>query len=88
MVKKNDFRYPVPSQPVTKHSHRPLVVHKRSAREVLVLWYPRAAGVPRPSPSPPEWRTPLFHFPTLTELSAMQVIQKTLDSGGGQLTKL
>ena len=27
MVNKNDFRYPVPSQPVTKHSHIPLV-HK------------------------------------------------------------
>ena len=30
-VKKNDCRYPVPSQPVSKHSHTPLV-HKRSAR--------------------------------------------------------
>ena len=31
-VKKNDCRYPVPSQPVTKeHSHIPLV-HERSAR--------------------------------------------------------
>ena len=35
MVKKNNFRYPVPSQPVTKHSHRPQV-HKRSASKVVV----------------------------------------------------
>ena len=46
-----------------------------------------------PTPTPPEWRTPLFkQFPTLlTELqllSAMQLIQKAHDSGGGQLTKL
>ena len=34
-VKKNDCRYPIPSQPVTKHSHIPLV-HKRSAGEVVV----------------------------------------------------
>ena len=38
MVKKNDFRYHVPSQPVTKHSHIPLV-RKRSAREVLAACF-------------------------------------------------
>ena len=31
----SDCRYPVPSQPVTKHSHIPLV-HKRSASKVVV----------------------------------------------------
>ena len=35
MVNKNDFRNLVPSQPVTKHSHIPLV-HKRSASKVVV----------------------------------------------------
>ena len=34
-VSKNYCRNPVPSQPVTKHSHRPLV-HKRSASKVIV----------------------------------------------------
>ena len=34
-VEKNECRYPVPSQPVAKHSNIPLG-HKRSAREVVV----------------------------------------------------
>ena len=35
VLSKNDCRYPVPSQPVTKHSLIPLG-HKKSAREVEV----------------------------------------------------
>ena len=35
-VEKNDFRNPVPSQPITKHSHIPLG-HKTSAREVVTF---------------------------------------------------
>ena len=38
MVNKNDFRFTIPSQPVTKHSYIPLV-QKRSASKVVVASY-------------------------------------------------
>ena len=35
MVNKNNFRYPVPSQPVTKHSYIPLVPKRRASKVVV-----------------------------------------------------